>query len=143
MSSSILTEFERGLFQLFFDLYPQWEHALIEQIRLSNLQRVHDLSNYSVYFTGSGKAVPIKINKKMPVEIILGGVEITDNNVINNIKGHNLISPCPISIPDNNAVGVRIYFCDGFLSELEVYSLSGNPIGIDFPLNGQRTYIIF
>lgn len=143
MKSSRLSKLEKHAVQLLLDLFPQWKRRISEQIDLSWLQREQEFSNYSVYFVNNAKTRRIEINKKMPIEIILGNVDILDRSKIININGCNIISPCILSVPDNDAIGIRFYFCNGILSEIEVYSLSGKQICGDLPLEKQRTYLIF
>ncbi len=143
MCASKLTELEKCLIRLFFNLCPQWKRIVSEQIMLSDLQRWHDFSNFSVYFMNNTNANRLRTNTKMPVEIIIGSVELPAGIVIKEMNGCQIITPCVVSVLDNDAIGVRIYFSDGILSELEVYSLSGKELCEDFKLDKQCTYIIF
>ena len=88
-----LTKFESDLLQMFFNLCPQWKQVITQQIQQSTLQRERSISNYSVYFRNDVKVDRLNIATKMPVEIILGNVDIPAENMINHINGCAIVSP--------------------------------------------------
>ena len=142
MFSTKLTGFEHSLIRMFFDLYPQWELIVNKQICFSDIKRIGNFSNFSIIFTNNTPTEHLPINTSMPVEVILGEVDIPANYTMREINGYRTIAPCIISVLDDDAVGIRIYFEKGLLSELEVYTLSGAKLVNNFLLDRQRTYII-
>ena len=143
MNEVKLTKLEASSVLLFLDLCPQWKQIISKQIQQSTLQREYGSSNYSVYFTNNLNTEKLGITAKMPVEIILGSVDVPEGNTLKHVNGHRVISPCIISIRDNNAISIRMYFNNGLLNELEIYSLSGNEIGNTMMLEKPRTYIVY
>ena len=142
MTNLKLTKFESDILQLFFNLCPQWKQVITQQIQQSTFWRERSTSNHSVCFMNDVNVSRLNITTKMPVEIILGKVDIPAESRINHIKGCDVISPCILSGLDRDAIGARMYFSDGLLTELEIYSISGQELCEDLEIKQQCTYIV-
>ena len=138
-----LTDNECYFLDLFFILCPHWKKIIFDQIYSSEICREITYSNYAVCFKPNKKTSPISSTSKMPVEIILGNVEFMPNCEVKRINNCQVIKPCTLNVPDIDAMGVRLYFSEGFIVELEVYSLSGKKICTEIPKCKQKTYIVF
>ena len=89
----------------------------------------------------SGKAEPLNIKSKMPVEIILGNIQIP-NECILNTGIFNIISPCTFLTLENDVIALRLYFNNGIIEELEMYNIAGYKINLSMCKSKKRTYIV-
>ena len=132
---------ENDMIQLFFELFPKWKEPIYKQICNSRIERYNNMSNYSTYFFLSGKAEPLNIKSKMPVEIILGNIQIP-NECILNTGIFNIISPCTFLTLENDVIALRLYFNNGIIEELEMYNIAGYKINLSMCKSKKRTYIV-
>lgn len=77
----------------------------------------------------------------MPVEIILGNIQIP-NECILNTGIFNIISPCTFLTLENDVIALRLYFNNGIIEELEMYNIAGYKINLSMCKSKKRTYIV-
>lgn len=143
MCTDSLTPLECDLLKLFYLAIPSWKEPLLSQLKLSVVSHSDCFSSYFINFDVSSKADKLCTDVQVPIEIIVGEVEVPQDKVIGTINNCKVISPCSLSIPDCSACGIRIHFVDGILSELEAYRLDGNKIELSQIPVDRLTYIVY
>ena len=143
MYSDLLTPLECNLLDLFFLAIPSWKATILSQLKLSVVSRSDCFSSYFINFDVPRNTGKIYTDVQVPIEIIVGDVEVPQNKVIGSINNCKIISPCSLTIPSCSACGIRIHFIDGRLSEIEAYRLDGNKIDLTQILKGRLTYIVY
>ena len=141
MTINGLTNEENDIIQLFFDLFPQWKDIVCQQICNSKIKRYNNISNNSTCFFPYGKVDSLNIKSKLPVEIILGDIQLPCDCVLNT-GTHNVMSPCIFSTLGNDVIGLRLYFNNGIIEELEMYNIAGFEINLCMWKAKKRTYIV-
>lgn len=137
-----LTEVENYIIQLFFDFFPLWQNTLKEQIRNSKIYRTDKNSSYFINFNVERYVAHIPCLTEVPVQIILGAVDIPTAQVLRRLNGHIVTSAGSFFVQDEYALGVHIHFKSGYLCELEVYNLAGKKVYFDDLKAKAVTYIV-
>lgn len=114
-----------------------------KQIQNSQISRVDMNSSYFVDFDVARNVAPVPCDIEVPVEIIIGEVDIPPTQILRRVNGHVVAKACSFFVPDAYALGVQIHFKSGYLSELEVFSLAGKRVYLQDIEKKEITYIEF
>ena len=134
---------EKELLDLFFRVRPEWEKVIGAQIKNADISRADCISSYFVYFRANSYVERLNTHIQVPLEMIVGGVDVPVNDRIGYVNGIQMVRSNIFSVYDEQAFGVRLHFADGLLTELEAYSLTGEPLNIFEVAKKQITCIVF
>lgn len=139
-----LTADENCLLQLFLKENFPWYNSLIAQVLSSKVDREDLLSSYFVDFkiSDAGNLISIPVRKEVPLEIIIGNVEIPQDKKLYRLGDIIATTSEKLYIYDDQAFAARLHFKDGYLFELEAYSISGQKLQISNIQGRKLTYII-
>ena len=133
-----LNALEQEIIGLFLDIDFSWKKALINQITSASVDRIFCDSSYFVNFSIPLDCDPIDSELRVPLTIIVDHQSSENSKVIyrqfQNIvcSGSQGMSP----------TGFNLHFRNGYLCELEVYSLGGDMLDFKQICTGSRTYFL-
>lgn len=139
---SNLNEAENYIMQLFFDYFPSQRSIIEEQIHQADICRTSTNTNYFVDFNFDHRAARACELTGVPVKMILGSADIPPSQILRRLNGHIVTNAACFPVPDEEALGIHFYFQAGYLCELEVYSIAGNPVQLKELNMRPVTYLI-
>lgn len=142
MNCNKLTKQDEHLIELFSKLNVSLADALTEQLNNATVTRFHAVSSYFLDFDVRNANRKVHTSHRVPIEIIYGVEEVPVDQIIDLVDGIPMIRPCTLKVWDNDAIGIRLHFQNGFIHELEVYNLAGKKIALD-QISKNYVYIIF
>lgn len=133
-----LSDTDQELLKIYIDAIPErWRRQVELQIKSATVTREITDSAYFVFFKADYAVHPVKMSRQVPVEVIFDEVSSEGKNY------PPMIHPEKITILDPNAFAIRLHFYNGYVSEMEVYCLSGNKLNLkDFNLR-RRIYLYY
>ena len=130
---------ENEIIAMFLDLDFSWKEKLIEQIQKSVVSTENRGSSYFLDFSVADNVESIVLIDRVPIEILVDHV-LNDNSVsVFDERREVLFSTsCEVS-----PTGFNLHMCDGVISEVEVYSLTGEMLDLLNICNGKKYCFIF
>ena len=143
MQLDSLTEQEQKLIELFFLVNPSWKPIIALQVATAKVSRSNSVSSYFVNFEVDTNTKRISTCMRVPAEIIVGRFDIPSDRIVGQANKIQLISPCSFAVLDDYAFGIRLHFADGFLVEMEIYSLAGTKLDVSRLTEQQIVCVVY
>lgn len=133
-----LSNQENAIVQLFLDVGPTWKDYLITQIEHASVRRENCVSSYFIMFNVDRSIMPINTQYPVPISLVIDHCKPPHTWIFYTNEEDVTIQMANKPSP----TGFNLHFEEGYLTKLEVYSLSGEPLNMVGICSGTRHYFV-
>lgn len=131
------------MLDLFLSCDLPWRDTLMSQIAGSKMHYDDCFSSLFIHFEEDEMAIRVPVSVEVPFEVLIGNATIPPSCILGRIGRFLAVASPSIVVEDVDAFSVRPHFRNGYMFELEAYSLNANKIDICNALYKSRTYLIY
>lgn len=133
-----LTSSEHEVIKMFLIMNTSWKDALVAQLHDCIIRREFYGSHYFLFFEISPECIPIHVDREVPIEIFVEHIPLDE--VVAVVDTSEELRLCDdLTTP----TGLRLYVSNGYLKEIEVFSLGGDLLDLEKISQGRQHYCIY
>lgn len=133
---SVFSAADKKIIDMFFEVDYPWKKALLQQLNNADYLTESYKNSYYITFTINSSCCSICNIPRVPLSILLefGCLDTSSEIHYDNTFIHfTNIHPSP--------VGCNMHIVNGYLSEIEVYTLDGTPLNLESISKAKKYYL--